>query len=224
MEPARGDTGIVRIGPIGAATRGWVRPDDNRVVRTIFRFDTNSPYAYLAAVRLDSVLGRDVHWCPIALAFVLRAQNRTPWSLTEPTRTEGVAECEARAAARGLAPLSWPPGWPVDSYALEPLRAITAAVAYQRERELTLALFHRNFVTGEGLRSTNVVRICWVEAGLDPIAYDADLESAKPALIEATSRAIADGVPGVPTVTVAGAHFWGDDRLADAAAAAATAL
>jgi 2-hydroxychromene-2-carboxylate isomerase len=192
-------------------------------VRPLFRFDTNSPYAYLAAVRLDSMLGRDVQWCPIAFAFLLRGQNRTPWSLTEPARTEGVAECEARAAARGLAPLRWPAGWPVDSYALDPLRAITAAVAYQRERALALALFRRNFVTGEGLRSADVVRSCWAEAGLDPTAYEAELESAKPGLIEATNRAIAEGVPGVPTVTVAGVHFWGDDRLADAARAA-TAL
>ncbi len=104
---------------------------------------------------------------------------------------------------------------------MDSLRAITAAVAHQRERELALALFHRNFVTGEGLRSSDVIRSCWAEAGLDPTAYDVELERAKPGLIEATNGAIADGVPGVSTVTVAGVHFWGDDRLADAAAAAA---
>jgi 2-hydroxychromene-2-carboxylate isomerase len=108
----------------------------------------------------------------------------------------------------------------VRSYALDPLRAITAAVAHQRERELALALFGRNFVTGEGLCSSDVVRECWAEAGLDPTAYDGELERAKPGLIEATDRAIAEGVPGVPTVTVAGVHFWGDDRLHDAARAA----
>jgi 2-hydroxychromene-2-carboxylate isomerase len=42
-------------------------------------------------------------------------------------------------------------------------------------------------------------------------------------LVEATNRAIAERVPGVPTVTVAGVHFWGDDRL-DEAARAATSL
>ena len=34
-------------------------------------------------------------------------------------------------------------------------------------------------------------------------------------------RAIAEGVFGVPTVTVAGEHFWGDDRLEEAARALA---
>lgn len=186
-------------------------------MRSVFRFDTNSPYAYLAAVRVDAVLGPDVEWCPIAFAFLLRAQSRRPWSLDEPSRTAGVAECEARASARGLPPLRWPSGWPVESYSLEPLRAITAAVAHQRERQVALAAFRRNFVTGEGLRSPGAVRACWLEAGLDSALYDSEVEAAKAPLVEATDRAIAEGVPGVPTVTAGGAHFWGDDRLEDAA-------
>jgi 2-hydroxychromene-2-carboxylate isomerase len=188
-------------------------------LRPVFRFDTNSPYAYLAAMRVDAVLARDVEWCPIAFAFVLRAQNRTPWSLQESTRGTGVAECEARAAARGLPGMSWPPGWPVDSYTIEPLRAITAAVPFQRERELARAAFRRNFVTGEGLRSSDVIRECWAEVGLDPATYDEAVEAAKPQLIEATERAIKEGVPGVPTLTVGGIHFWGDDRIEEAASA-----
>jgi 2-hydroxychromene-2-carboxylate isomerase len=191
-------------------------------LRPVFRFDTNSPYAYLAAMRVETVLGRDVEWCPIAFAFVLRAQNRTPWSFKDSTRVAGVAECQARAAMRELPPLSWPPGWPVESYTLEPLRAITAAVPYQRERELARALFRRNFVTGEGLRSSDAVRACWAEAGLDPATYGEEIEAAKPRLIEATERAIEEGLPGVPTVTVSGVHFWGDDRLDEAARALMT--
>lgn len=186
-------------------------------MRPVFRFDTNSPYAYLAAMRVDGVLGPDVEWCPIAFAFLLRAQNRRPWSFEESTRAMGVVECEARAARRGLPPLRWPPGWPVDSYTLEPLRAITAAAADRRERQVALAAFRRNFVTGEGLRAPDAVRACWVEGGLDPATYDAEVEAAKATLIDATDRAIVAGVPGVPTVTVGGAHFWGDDRLEDAA-------
>jgi 2-hydroxychromene-2-carboxylate isomerase len=188
----------------------------------VFRFDTNSPYAYLAAMRVEAVLGTEVEWCPIAFAFLLRAQKRTPWSLQEPTRVAGVAECEARAATRELPPLTWPPGWPVDSYGLEPLRAITAALPHRRERQLARAAFRRNFVTGEGLRSSDVIRACWAEAGLDPATYDEEVEAAKPRLMEATERAIEEGVPGVPTLTIGGAHFWGDDRIEDAARALMT--
>ena len=185
----------------------------------LFRFDTNSPFAYLAAMRVDDVLGPGVVWQPVAFAFLLRAHDRRPWSFDEETRTPGKAECEARAARRGLPPMTWPPDWPVGSYTLEGPRAIQAAVAHGRERELARALFRRNFVTGEGLQDTAVVRSCWSEAGLDPATYDADLAAAKDPLREATDVAIADGVVGVPTVTVASEHFWGDDRLEDAATA-----
>jgi 2-hydroxychromene-2-carboxylate isomerase len=185
----------------------------------LFRFDTNSPYAYLAAMRVDDVLGHGVEWQPIAFGFVLAAQGRRPWSFDEPTRSQGVAECERRAAERGLPPMAWPPDWPIGSYTLEPLRALTAAKAHGRERELARELYRRNFVTGEGLKDTAVVRSCWSDAGLDPARYDDELEAAKQPLREVTEAAIAEGVHGVPTITVGGEHFWGDDRLADAAAA-----
>jgi 2-hydroxychromene-2-carboxylate isomerase len=185
----------------------------------LFRYDTNSPYAYLAAQRVDQVLGRGVVWQPIAFGFLLRAQGRRPWSFDEPTRSAGIAEIGRRAAERGLPPPAWPPGWPVESYTLEPLRALVAADAHDRQRELARALFARNFVTGEGLRSGGAVRACWAEAGLDPEAYDAALTAAKAPLQAATEAAIAAGVPGVPTVTIGGRHFWGDDALEDAAAA-----
>jgi 2-hydroxychromene-2-carboxylate isomerase len=118
-----------------------------------------------------------------------------------------------------LPPLRWPPEWPVGSYSLEPLRAITAAAAHDRERQVALAAFDANFVTGEGLRSDGVIRRCWVSAGLALASYEAELGAAKGRLVEATEEAIAAGVPGVPTVTVHGVHFWGDDRLEDAAGA-----
>lgn len=185
-----------------------------------FRFDTNSPYAYLAAVRVDDVLGPGVVWEPIAFGFLLRAQNRRPWSFDEPTQSEGIAICEARAAQRGLPPMTWPPDWPIGSYTLEPLRAATAAIELGRVRELSLALFRRNFVSGEGLADPASVRSCWAEAGLDPAGYDDAIARAKPVLQAATEAAIAEGVPGVPTVTVGSEHFHGDDRLEAAAATA----
>ena len=128
-----------------------------------------------------------------------------------------MAECERRAAERGLPPMSWPPDWPIGSYTLEPVRALQAAKADGRERELARALYARNFVTGEGLKDSAVVRSCWAEAGLDAARYDDELDAAKEPLRVATEAAIAEGVYGVPTVTVGGEHLWGDDRLEDAA-------
>ena len=187
----------------------------------LFRFDTNSPYAYLAASRVDEVLGAGVVWQPIAFAFLLRAQGRRPWSLDGSLRGPGMAECAARAQAYGLPPLRWPPGWPADSYTVEPLRAILAATAHGREREVARAAFRRTFVTGEGLRAPGAVLACWEEAGLDPAAFEPEVGAAKQTLTDVTDRAIAEEVPGVPCVTVEGAHFWGDDQLPAAAAATA---
>jgi 2-hydroxychromene-2-carboxylate isomerase len=188
------------------------------VTAPLFRFDTNSPYAYLAAARVDDVLGPGVVWQAVAFGFMLAAQRRVPWSMQEPSRSEGIAICEARAAERGLPPFTWPPGWPRESWSLEPLRAIEAARAFGREREVARALFRRNFVTGEGIGERASVRAAWIEAELDPGAFEEALAAAKAPLRAATDAAIADGVPGVPTVTVAGRHFWGDDRLEHAAA------
>lgn len=179
----------------------------------IFRFDTNSPYAWLAAERIDALLGPGVVWEPIAFAFLLAAQGREPWSFHEPAVSTGKAECERRAAERGLPPMVWPPGWPRASWTVEGPRAVMAARAFGREREVALALFRRNFVTGEGLTEPGAVEACWARAGLDPAAYDEALAAAKAPLREATDRAIALGVPGVPTVSLGDRHWWGDDRL-----------
>lgn len=185
----------------------------------VFRFDFNSPYAYLAASRVDAVLGAErVRWEPIAFAFLLAAQRREPWSFHEPTRSEGQAECERRAAAYGLPPMAWPPDWPIGSYTLAPLRAAIVAEREGRLRAFSQAAFARNFVAGTGLRDEAAVLDVGREAGLDPELLREGMAGwAKDRLREVTEAAIAEGVPGVPVVTVAGEHLWGDDRLEDAA-------
>ena len=60
-------------------------------------------------------------------------------------------------------------------------------------------------------------------AGIDAAELQAALTdpAVKDALRAATDGAVALGVFGVPTVLVGGELFWGDDRLDEAAAAAA---
>src|SRR5437868_492486 len=96
-----------------------------------FLYDFNSPYAYLAARRVDEVLGGNVRWQPIAFGALLVQTGRVPWSFTD-ERPAGMAECERRARERGLPAFRWPPGWPKDSYSLLPLRA--ALVGQSRQR------------------------------------------------------------------------------------------
>jgi 2-hydroxychromene-2-carboxylate isomerase len=191
------------------------------VTESTFYYDFNSPYAYLAATRVDETLPTRPRWAPIAFAFLLRAHNRVPWSMRPETRDAGVHECERRAHAYGLPPLRWPPGWPVESYSLGALRAACVAEASGRLREFSRAAFTRNFVHGTGLSSIEAVLAAAGAAGLDPelVREGMASEAVKRALREATDAALERGVVGVPTVVVGRRLFWGDDQLEAAAAA-----
>jgi 2-hydroxychromene-2-carboxylate isomerase len=183
----------------------------------VFRYDFNSPYAYLAAERIDQLLP-DARWEPISFAFLLRAQERTPWSFTD--KEVGQAEIERRAAERGLPPIRWRDDWPVGTYSLDPLRVAWVAAEHGLLREFSLAAFRHLFVDGESLGGEVTLELA-SKVGLERDAVVSGVESyAKHRLRSVTDQAIADGVPGVPTVTVAGRHFWGDDQLESAVAAA----
>jgi 2-hydroxychromene-2-carboxylate isomerase len=183
----------------------------------VFRYDFNSPYAYLSAQRVDEVLGGDVRWQPIAFAFLLVAQKRIPWSFdVNGEREPGIAEIERRAAERGLPPVAWPEGWPQGSYTIEPLRVALIADEHGLLREYSRAAFARNFVAGTGLLGDAPLEVA-EEVGLDRATIEAGMPAAKERLKAVTDEAIAEGVYGVPTVTVGSEHFWGDDRLEAAA-------
>lgn len=190
----------------------------------VFYFDFNSPYAYLAASRIDELMPVPVRWEPIALAFLLRAHDRVPWSMREETREPGMNECERRARDYGLPPLRWPPGWPVESYSLAPLRAARVAAEHGLLREFSRAAFARNFVQGTGLRAEADVLEVAGEAGLDPglVRQGMTADPVKEALRQATDAAIEMGVVGVPTTVVGSELFWGDDQLEAAAGAVRT--
>jgi 2-hydroxychromene-2-carboxylate isomerase len=190
-------------------------------VEPIFYFDFSSPFAYLAATRIDGVLPRRPRWAPISMAFVTSAHERIPWSMREESKERGKRECEERAAEYGLPPLRWPSGWPLASYSLPALRAAYVAAAAGRLREFSRAAFERNFLDGSGLGTDADLRAVAETAGLDPDHLLAEVR--RPAVKEKlkleTENAIGAGVFGVPTVLVGEDLFWGDDRLPDAAEA-----
>jgi 2-hydroxychromene-2-carboxylate isomerase len=183
----------------------------------IFYYDFNSPYAYLAAERLDDFFPQ-ARWRPVAFAFLLRAQRRTPWSFTDKAAAQ--AEIGRRAAERGLPPLAWRTDWPVDCYSLDPLRAAWVAAEHGLLRQFSVAAFRRLFV--DGLALGGEVTLALAESvGLNRDEMRQAMSShAKQRLQAATDQAIADGIPGVPTLTLDGRHFWGDDQLEAAAATA----
>jgi 2-hydroxychromene-2-carboxylate isomerase len=188
--------------------------------RPVFYYDLNSPYAWLAAERIHEVLPEPPVWQPIAFAFILRQDERTPWSMG-PGKEDGMAEIERRAAERGLPAVRWPEGWPRETYSIPAMRAAIFAAEIGRAAAFALAAFRQQFNAGRGLNEVDNVLLAGAACELHPNALLPALErdSVKQRLKDATEDAIARGVPGVPTVRVGDELFWGDDHLDDAAAA-----
>ena len=192
--------------------------------RPVFYYDFSSPYSYLAAERIISVLPVPPVWRPISFGFLLRQTGRTPWSLGQ-GREEGMHDVESRAAERGLPPVRWPEGWPQESYSLAPLRAAVFAGQTGRLEAFSLAAFRQAFAAGRRLDDLDNVVLAAAACELHPRAVlkGIETESVKSELREATEAAIGRGVVGIPTVEAGGELFWGDDRLEDAAEAIAAA-
>ena len=190
--------------------------------RPVFYYDLGSPYAYLAAERVNSVLPVVPVWQPILLGGIWQATGSGSWSLTD-KREEGMAEVERRAAERNLQPIRWPDPWPSNS--LTAMRAATFAQKSGRAVAFSLAAFRQAFAGGRDLAETDNVLIAAAACELHPNAVLKAIEtrSVKDALKQATAEAVQRGVQGVPTVAVGEQLFWGDDRLEDAAAAIAAA-
>ena len=184
--------------------------------RPVFYYDLGSPYAYLAAERVNHVLPVVPVWQPILLGGIWQHTGSGSWSLT-PTRDEGMAEVERRAADRGLQPIRWPEPWPFNS--LVAMRAATFAQQSGRAVAFSLAAFRQAFAGGRDLSVTDNVLLAAAACELHPNAVLKAIETKgiKERLKAATAEAIERGVIGVPAIAVGDELFWGDDRLEDAA-------
>jgi 2-hydroxychromene-2-carboxylate isomerase len=188
----------------------------------VFYYDTNSPYAYLAAFRVDEVLPVKPDWRPIAFGVIVGRTGKVPWSFTD-ERKAGLAEISRRASERGLPEVRIPESWPVESYSLAALRAQLLVEDQELRRALARELCRTMFVDGRPLSDLDAVLDSAERAGMDraEVAEGIERPEIKDRLRDATDAALERGVTGVPTVAVGDQLFWGDDRLEDAAAAMA---
>lgn len=195
--------------------------------RAVFYYDLGSPYAYLAAERVNGLFAeagiQSPEWQPILLGGLFKRFDRSSWGLG-PDRESGMAECERRAAEYGLPPIRWPDPWPPNG--LFAMRAATYAKEIGRTVSFSLAAFRQAFAAGRDLSEPDNVLLAAAAAEIHPRAMLAAVErdSLKAALREATERAGDLGARGVPSVVVDGEVFWGDDRLEEAVRAAARSL
>jgi 2-hydroxychromene-2-carboxylate isomerase len=190
------------------------------VAGAVFYYDFNSPYAYLAASRIDSLIPHAA-WRPIAFPIMLHQLGRLEEAMGR-DMAPVAAEISDRAAERALPPFEPPPGWPLETWSLTPLRVALFAGERGRLREFSGAAFRKMFVEGRSLTDLDTVLEAAREAGLDPDeARDAaERPDIKQRLKDQTDEALARGVTGVPTVAIGDELFWGDDHLDEAAAAA----
>ena len=164
------------------------------------------------------MLGEVPIWQPVLLDVLHERSGRTWWARGE-GREAGMAEIERRAASYGLLPIRWPSSWP--SSTATAMTAAAFAQASGRVVAFSLAAFRQAFAAGRDLGETDTVLLAAAACELHPRAVLKDLErgTTRERLLAASEEAARLGVSGVPTVSVAGRLFWGDDQLEAAAAA-----
>lgn len=185
-------------------------------------YDFNSPYAYLATERIDGLVP-DAEWKPIAFAILLNQLGVLEERIEGADRDAVAREVSERIRRRGLPPFVPPDVWPIQSWSLAPLRAAVFAAELGRQREFARAAFRTAFAEGRSLAELDNILDSARAAGLDPDEVEAAIQrpEVKDRLKANTDEALERGVTGIPTVVVDDEVFWGDDRLEEAAAAAA---
>ena len=194
--------------------------------RLEFWFDIGSPAAYLAWKRLPRFLGQTgatVAHKPMLLGGVFKATgNASP--VTIPAKGKWILEDLARIARRDGVPLSYGPGFPINTLAL-----MRGAIGLQMRKPDRFApyvdaMFDAMFGHPKDLRDEKALAEALAAAGFvaaEILALAADPE-VKQALIRNTEEAVARGAFGAPTFFVGDEMFWGQDRM-DAVAAALAA-
>ncbi len=200
--------------PLASDYRGETAPVD-------FFFDFSSPFACLAAMRVDDVLGQAARWRPMLLGAVFKAvaQVNVPMqSLNARKRRWTIADMMRQAEEVGL-PLKWPAHFPLRS--VLPLRVTLLAGAHldrERGHDFIRGLFRAYWAEGINIATPTAVASIADEHGYDGADLVLRAGEAKQMLFDSTSEAIEAGAFGAPTFVVHGPDskrglFWGADRL-----------
>jgi 2-hydroxychromene-2-carboxylate isomerase len=190
------------------------------VAEAVFYYDFQSPYAYLAAERMDDLVP-GARWKPIAFPILLGQLGMLDRKIAEADPAGLADEVAGRASARGLPPFAPPEAWPMESWSLAPLRAALVADERGRLREFSLAAFRKAFVESRPLTELDNILEAARTAGLEADEVDEGIQrpEIKEGLKSNTEEARERGVSGIPTVAIGDELYWGDDRLEEAAAA-----
>jgi len=202
---------------------GQSRSDSARIE---FWFDFASPYSYLAAMRIEEAAARArlaVDFKPMLLGPVFKSLGGPLLPLfVNPQKGEYTWKDLERQAAKFGLPWIRPSQFPRNGMLAERIMAGHPGAPWTGA--FCRAVFHRSWGLDQDIGSEPVIADALREIGIDPgpAIARAGEDASKLALREQTEQAVALGIFGAPTMIARGEMFWGNDRLEDAIAYAAS--
>lgn len=191
------------------AERRADRSRPQRSNRPAFFFDLSCPFSYLAAERVERILG-DVDWVPTAATVLRRSEASEQLAAVR-------SHAETCAVALRL-PLVWPDGFPGETPGA--LRAAAHAAEIGAGARFALAASRLAFCGGFDLEDPEILAEAAAAAGIglrECLAAAGD--PTRDGALHATARGLlTQGVRRLPALRAGTRWFDGDEALAAAAA------
>lgn len=185
-----------------------------------YYFSTISPFAYLAALRLEEIAtkhGATITYKPLdILALFGRTGGVSPKERHISRQEYRAMDLPRQARKLGLefnlTPAHWPTNQAPASYAI-----IAAQNAVGGDvGALVFSLLQACFAGEKDIAKDEVIKACLEGAGFDPSLADSGLLSGAETYAANLEEAVSAGVFGSPFyITDAGDKFWGQDKLDD---------
>ena len=204
---------VIRLAERRAARR-FRAGHRNAPSRVEFFFDLCCPFSYLAAERVERVFD-DVIWTP-ASTTALRCGSQA----TDDGSLDADRNLAERRAAELRLPLVWPERYPADVPAA--MRAASYAAEHGRGAAFVLAAGRLAFCGGFDLDDPEILAEAAAAAdiGMDGLLTAIGELGRDSAIESAGRRLLSAGADRLPALRVARSLFWGENRVAEAAAAA----
>jgi len=183
-----------------------------------FYFDFSSPYAYLAAMRIDELgarYGRQVDWHPILLGIIFKTTESRPL-VTLPLKGPYAVHDMQRTARLHQIDFRLPGVFPIATQ-----QAARAMLWVQNQhgkdaaKQFAKELFRAYFVDDLAIGDTEVVLKIAGRCGMDvqQLSDGMQRQDIKDQLKAEVDAALALGIFGAPYMFVDGEPFWGFDRF-----------